>query len=285
MVGFSNFAEMTTADIFTSSYRKLPNGAPVVNVGYDFSMCPGNPSPNYYASTPLEAKVMSHTRNGGLYHGKGVSPKSKYLMDIQAVFSTASFARMQMHLLDYLLYYPFIDETVTDEQFMINDESLTRYQDGVGVNIMAISVAAATGGKQFIVNYTNSDGVSGRVTPPINMHTSSSFNGSTISSQSTFSNTGGCLFRPLQAGDKGVRSIQSVTMLGPDVGLFTLVLVKPLFTFFLGDFACVTHKNAIIDNGFAIPKIEDDAYLNYLAVSQGNFAGQSLIMIHNFLVK
>ena len=284
-MGFDSFSDLNSTDMFISTYRKLPNGAPVVNVGYDFSMCPGNPSPNYYASSPLEAKYMSHSRNGGLYHGKETYPKEKYLLDVEFIFTTASFDYLPLILMDYLLYYPFIDEGILDEQVMINNESLTRYTDGKGVMMMAVSVAAAVGGQQFVVKYTNSDGVSGRITPPINMHTSSSFNGSTISSTTGFSNTQSCLFLPLQAGDTGVRSIESVTMLGTDVGLFTLVLVKPILSFPLGRFGCVTHKNTVIDNGFALPKIEDDAYLNYLAVSNGSFAGQSMIGIHKFIIK
>ena len=284
-MGFNSFSELNSTDLFISTYRKLPNGAAVFGVGYDFSMAPGNPSPNYYASSPLEARYMSHTRNGGLYHGKGVYPKEKYLLDVEFVFTTASFNYLPLTLLDYLLYYPFVDEGVLDEQVMINNESLTRYTDGNGVMMMAISVAAAVGGQQFVVKYTNSEGIGGRVTPNINMHTSSSFNGSTISSTTGFLNTQSCIFLPLQAGDTGVRSIESVTMLGTDVGLFTLVLVKPLMSFPLGSFGCVTQKNMIIDNGFALPKIEDDAYLNYLAVSNGSFAGQSMIGVHKFIIK
>lgn len=285
-MGFKNVAEITNSFELISGFRKTPTAAATVNVGFDFSMSSGYPSPNYYASAPAEARYMSHSRNGGIYHGKNVNAdQSKFLSEIELVFTTASFARMQMILLDYLLYYPFIDEGTTDEQPMLNDETLQRYTDGEGVMMMAVSVAAASGGQSFKIKYTNSKGESGRVTPNIFMHTSSTFTGSTISSSGNTSNTGSCLFLPLQAGDTGVRYVESITMNGVDVGLFSLVLVKPLFSYFLGDFRCVTHKHTVIDNGFAMPKIENDAYLNYLAVSSGNFSGQALMGTHKFIIK
>lgn len=52
---------------------------------------------------------------------------------------------MTLTLMDYLMYYPLIDEGTTDEQFMINTTPLTRYTDGAGVQIMAVSVAGRTG--------------------------------------------------------------------------------------------------------------------------------------------
>ena len=48
---------------------------------------------------------------------------------------------MTLTLMDYLMYYPLIDEGTTDEQFMINTATLPRYETGDGVQMMAVSVA------------------------------------------------------------------------------------------------------------------------------------------------
>ena len=48
---------------------------------------------------------------------------------------------MTLTLMDYLMYYPLIDEGTTDEQFMVNNATLPRYTDGDGVQRMAVSVA------------------------------------------------------------------------------------------------------------------------------------------------
>lgn len=47
---------------------------------------------------------------------------------------------------------------------MDNTTPLPRYSDGIGVQIMPVVVAGQTGGQTFTVNYTNSEGVAGRVT-------------------------------------------------------------------------------------------------------------------------
>ena len=43
-------------------------------------------------------------------------------------------------MLDYLLYYPFVDMSVTDAQPLVNTVTLPRYTSGVGVQIMAVQV-------------------------------------------------------------------------------------------------------------------------------------------------
>jgi hypothetical protein len=93
-------------------------------------------------------------------------------------------------------------------------------------------------------------------------------NGSIVTSDGAVA---GCIgaFIPLQAGDKGVRSIQSVQMIsGTDVGLFCLVLVKPLMT------TQIIGIDAPVEVEFgrdtaAMPQIVDDAYLNFICCPQG----------------
>lgn len=121
-------------------------------------------------------------------------------------------------LADYLLYYPFIDEGSTDEQILDNTEILTRYKNGAGVQIMAVSVAPRNGNARFQVKYTNQDGVSGRLSG-ICISTANAANGTLINTGQLDTTTGNRTspFIPLQGTDTGVRKIESVTMLDPDI--------------------------------------------------------------------
>lgn len=48
-----------------------------------------------------------------------------------------------------------LDESVTDEQFLDNTLSPTRWLDDKSVQIMAVVVAGQTGGQNFTVKSTN----------------------------------------------------------------------------------------------------------------------------------
>ncbi len=97
-----------------------------------------------------------------------------------------------------------------------------------------------------------------------------------ILNNSINNNIAALAFCGLQSGDTGVRSIESVTMLGADVGLFALVLVKPIAsTLIRGIDAPVEidyyiHKNEL-------PIIQDDAFLNFICLPNGSLAATALI--------
>lgn len=278
-MAFKNLKEIVDAEESgasrTFSFRKTPSQVSIVGVWFDLSMSPGNPVPNYYAASPLISVAMRQSTDGGFFHGSDVSPKQKYLAGFQIATSSGTGLPVPILLCDYLIYYPFIDEGTTDEQFVTNSVTLPRYADGEGVRIMAVSVAPRTGGQQFTVKYTNSLGVSGRVTTAVFQNTAAA-NGSIISS--AINNTVSSMpFLPLQAGDTGVRSIESVTMLGADVGLFTLVLVKPLFQTMLLEQTAPVDVNVLLEKGLMLPEIEDDAYLNLVCLPNGSLSGINFI--------
>ena len=132
------------------------------------------------------------------------------------------------------------------------------------------SLASRTGGQQFIINYTNSNGVSGRISKPV-IQNAITINGNIVTSSPASNLTSG-MFIPLQDGDTGVRSIESVTMLGGDVGLFALVLVKPLVQITVRELTTVYEKDFLLLGGI-IPKIEDDAFLGFITQPTGSMAG------------
>ena len=276
-MGFSSVQALADAELagqtWYSTWRKSPSQVSTIGVWFDLSMSPGNPVPQYYAATPLVGAPMSYSDEQGLMVGRNVAPATKHLKRVTVMTATATALPMPMMLLDYLFYYPFIDEGSTDEQLLDNTQSLTRYADGEGVQVMAVSVAGRTGGQTFQFSYTNSDGVAGRTSQTV-IENAVSVNGSIVTSDRANANARGP-FVPLQAGDTGVRSIESVTMNGADVGLFALVLVKPLAQLSLRGIDAPVEVNYFTDFG-QLPTIVDDAYLNFIACPSGSLAATAL---------
>lgn len=283
-MGYSNLKEIVDTiesgakRVFT--FRKTPSQASTAGVWFDISMSPGNPVPNYYAASPLVAVQMKQSTDGGLFHGSDVSSGEKYISSITMAVSAITGMPMPITLVDYLLYYPFIDEGTTDEQILDNTLTLPRYTDGEGVRIMAVSVAPRTGGQQFTVSYTNQSGVSGRTTTVVYQNTAAA-NGSIISSSEN-SVASSVPFLPLQGTDTGVRSIESVTMVGPDVGLFTLVLVKPIISTTMIEQTAAVEVN-FFNRGLILPAFENDAYLNFICQPNGSLSGITFIGEINYI--
>lgn len=278
MSGFANVKSLVEAELCGQSsfytWRKTPSVVTTSGIWFDLSMSPGNPVPQYYIGSIGVATPMKLSTDGGLYHRKDVSPAKKYLREFTLLATSATPLPMAVELCDYLLFYPFIDEGTTDPQTLDNTLPLPRYTDGANVMIMAVSVAGRSGTGTFIVNYTNQDGVAGRTTPTITENTVTS-NGHIVSSQSNGVGFAGP-FLPLQAGDTGVRSIESVTMLTADVGLFTLVLVRPLAKAQIRGIDAPVEIDYFKDQ-VQIPEIKDDAFLNLLVHPVGSL---SAVAIH-----
>lgn len=277
MPGFNSIKDYVDAEldgkIRQFSFRKSPTQATTAGLWFDLSMSPGNPVPQYYAASPLISVQMKQSTDGGLFHGANTN-SSKWLKSTLLMSNSATGLPMPFILCDYLLYYPFIDEGTTDPQPLTNSVSLPRWTDGKGVMMMAVSVAGRTGGQTFNISYTNQDGVSGRTTQTVIQNSATAIG--TIVTSATATNGAAGPFIPLQRGDTGVRSIESVQMIsGPDVGLFTLVLVKPLITSQILEQTAPTEESLLIEKA-SLPEIKDDAYLNWLCMPNGSLSGVSL---------
>lgn len=281
-MGFANVRDLVEAETFGQSwyatFRKVPAVVTGAGTWYDYSMAPGLPAPQYYAAAPLTAQTLTRSGDGGIPHGGNVSPLSKYLRRLTMIQVTSAAVPQWMMLLDYLMFYPFVDMGTSDEQSMTNVQTLPRYTDGIGVQIMAVLVAPhGLVGDSFFVTYTNQAGVAGRVTPLHTMSTAISVNGTILTTQQS----GGARFGPfltLQAGDYGVRSIESVKCTaGTDVGLFTLVLVSPLAEMGIRGIDAPTEKDFFLQSGGKVPRIADDAYLNFISCPNGSLTGAPLI--------
>lgn len=270
-MAINNFRELANCEIEgrtrSTIWRKSPSQISAQGTWFDMSMSPGTPPPKYwFDAPPAVAKTISQSADGGLYHGANVSPYTKYLRKFSISASASTALPIRALICDYLLYYPSLDDSTTDPQLMDNTVTLPRYTNGEGVQMLAISVAARTGGQQFYVTYTNSDGVSGRVSQTVTQSVQAAI-GIIVSSGSVSPN--GNPFIGLQDGDKGVRSIESVTMLGADVGLFALILVKPLAEISIGEIQTFSEKDFLLNDN-ALPIIQDNAFLTLLFNTQAS---------------
>jgi len=274
MPGFSSVANLVDCDTngttLISSWKKVPSQITASGFWFDLSMSPGNPPPQYYAASPLIAVALAQSTNGGLFHGAAKSPSKMFLRRMMAMTVTATVVPCPMILLDYLMYYPFIDESSTDQQNLTTNIPLPRYPTGAGVQMMAVAVAGQIGGVTFSVNYTNSAGVSNRTSGTVTLNTQAS----TGTIVTTAPATAGCVgpFIPLQTGDAGVQSVQSVTMNNADQGLFTLVLVKPLAQFSIRGIDAPVELDYFLNCGGGVPVIQDDAYLMFICSPGGTLA-------------
>jgi len=256
-------------------WRKVPSQVTTAGYWFDLALSPGNPVPKYwFDATPLIAKGIYQSTDGGLFHGANTSPKKQFLRTTTSMSSSGTGLPLPLVLCDYLLYYPSIDDSVLDPQVLDNTVTLPRYTDGKGVQVIAVTVAGRTGGQDFYFTYTNSDGVAGRTSQTVRQNTISAIGTVTTSSLSTLKMSGNP-FIGLQSGDTGVRSIESVTMLGVDVGLFSLILVKPIARTQIREQTAPVEKDYLIETS-DIPEIKDDAYLNWLTCPNGSINGVTL---------
>lgn len=257
------------------TWRKTPSQVTTAGLWFDLSMSPGRPVPKYWFDAPPGiAKAASYSSDGGLEHGGGVSPATKYLRLTTGIATAVTALPLTLVLCDYLLYYPSIDDSVLDEQVLDNTVTLPRYTDGEGVQVIAVSVAGRTGGARFYFTYTNSEGVSGRTSQIVFENNSSALG--TLQNNGVNNNASSMPFIGLQHGDSGVRSIDSVVMLDADVGLFTLILVKPLGTTVIREITAPVEKDYLLEAG-VIPVIKDDAYLSFICLPQGTLAATALM--------
>lgn len=210
-----------------SFFRKVPpSTATIAGQWFDYSTASGVPVPNYYASAPLVAATLEGRE--GIYVPEQIGTrwlKSTTVMSAAASATATTNQNQPLMLLDYLLYYPFIDlDAAGDEQAMDNTVTLPRYDDGEGVRAMVVAQAPTVGGGTFTVNYTDSDGTD-RTSATV-FCAAAQPSGALVAAVTAAA--GVTPFLPVAAGVRGIRRINSVTVGVANGGLAAIVLVRPL---------------------------------------------------------
>lgn len=252
-----------------ASFRKIPSQATAAGTWADLSMAGGSPVPNYYASDPLVGAVLNKYR--GIFHGDDKAPDFKFLTEIALTTPTATMLG-QYKLLDYVLYYPFIDMDALDVQPMDNPVPLPRYETGDGLMAIAVCCAPTTGLGSFVFEYVNQDGVTR--TSPTQFCTASVNIASLVTGQPANASGVGP-FLSLARGDTGIRQINNVTMLTANGGLMSIVLVRPITDIAIKEIN-TTSEVSLVHFKPGPPRILDGAYLGLICNVAGSIAGGTL---------
>lgn len=273
--GFDHVGEWATSPeegrYAFATLRKIPSQATVARWWVDLSMAAGIPRPNYYAAEPLVAAELDGM--DGIYHGTDQSPYQKHLATLLLTTPTAGLVGQYM-LMDYLLFYPFVDGDAAGEtQTMDNTVTLSRYTDGEGVMAMAVAVSPMLGGGSFTFDYVNQDG-DPKTSPTATVATTAAGISSIITSQPAVAGQTGPFLR-LASGDTGIRSISAVNVIGALGGLFALVLVRPLANHAIREINTPSEMEYVSGNP-APPKIHDGAYLNMIVNCAATVAAGTL---------
>lgn len=212
-----------------SFFRKVPpSTATIAGQWFDYSTASGVPVPNYYASSPLVAATLD--TDNGIYLPPLAAGAQRYLkkhivMSAAASVTGTTNQNQALMLLDYLLYYPFVDlDAAGEDQVMDNTVTLPRYAGGTGVQMMMVAQAPTVGSGTFTVTFDDADDVE-RVTQTVYCAAAQP-SGALVSSVSAAD--GISPFLPLPAGCRGVKRIKQANIVLANGGLAALVLVKPV---------------------------------------------------------
>lgn len=246
----------------TSSNRMFPEWWGDLSIGL------GSPISRTYGGTPL-AGVPVVTNSQSIDIGPTIpNNQNKYLLT-WGMQSNGSGMPATFLLVDLLLYYPFVDTGLTSPQILSNPTALPRYPSGVGVYPTIITTSVLGGTNNIArLNYTNSDGVAGRIADVEIVSTT------TLARIIQQAPSGGAFtgkstpFTNLQDGDKGVRSIESVTMLSSTMsGYVTIALIEVIASLPVSLQNFYTEKNYLRETG-TLPEIKNNAALGILFTQQ-----------------
>jgi hypothetical protein len=280
---FKNFRTLTAAfdagQTWLSTFRKVPaSTATIAGQWYDYSYASGNPIPNYYAASPLVAETLEPEK--GIIVPRMSGSAKQYLHRLSLMSSGATASTQPVLLLDYLLYYPFVDmDAAGEDQAMDNTTTLPRYTDGIGVQMIVVAQSPTVGGGRFTITYIGDDDAEHTT---ISMFCAAAQPSGAIVNAVT--GTGGLTpFVPLNAGVKGVKSVVSCNFSVANGGLCSIVLVKPIESSFVLESTSVAglgsavEKEALRLRGGMV-EIKDGAFLGLLAQGvAGTLASSPLV--------
>ena len=230
----------------------------------------GNPPADAILGTgtnlAFQALTDATTNATGIQHGGDVGG-FKVLLNAAAQTAAATTAPCVLMLVDLLGFYPVTSVTTTGAQTLNNTVTLPRYTDGAGVQaFITPSTVMGAATPSISIGYTNSASTVGRATPatlPIG-------NTAAAVTSVVYSGTGAGKFgpfMPLQAGDAGIKSVQSINLSASYVsGVLNLVLCKPLLTLPITTLG-VTAERDLVNQFASMPNVYDGACLAWLMLA------------------
>jgi hypothetical protein len=230
---------------------------------YDLSTLAGIPIANTFSGTALNAQVPNEASGFGIYHGGNVTPDIKSILNTGAVSAVATAVPATLMLVDMCLYYPSINMNLATAQTLVNTSTLTRYTDGAGLRAFLVTqTTTGATAHNISISYTNQTGTAGRALPVTVAGTASAITPHITHSGVAANNYGP--FLPLQSGDTGIRSVQSLTLSAASgSGTAALVLCRPITTIPITT-AGVFAERDLVNQLPSLPVIQDGACLVWL---------------------
>jgi hypothetical protein len=204
---------------------------------------------------------------------------TKHIIFGSALTAVSTGVPAVLMLVDLQGYYPEISLTTNSPQTLSGTPSL-RYATGDGLKIYPVVTAASdTTTPTLSLSYTNQGGTSGRSLSHTLTMLASAPVATLYHHGPTTSNFGAGAFLPLQNGDTGVQSIETVTLSAAGTqGSIALCVAKPLITI-----PIVTISNSVerdfVNQLTSLPRVQNGACLVWLyysgaaAVINSNFYG------------
>lgn len=203
-------------------------------------------------ANPTTAAVPTNATTGAIDF---VSPSGTMRLYKIKLFNTRADVEGPWILLDRLSHTGGLSGTAAGAQTTnLPTAALTRYTDGIGVTIL-LEIYTAVGVNAITVtaSYTNQGSTSGRTTQAVN------FGGN-----SAEGNAGQVVELPLQSGDYGVKSVESVTLSATSgtAGNFGVTLAKPIMMLPQRPYMLAPAVfDAALELGGCIQQIQSDACL------------------------
>ena len=200
------------------------------------------------------ATVIPTSATAGALHFVNPATGLSYISKISSSQQTIG----TLILYDRIAHSSGLNGTLTTAQ-AVNGAALTRHTTGEDVELF-LEVYTATGAtaSNVIISYTNSAGVAGRTTPAVAMQVTPV--------------AGQMLPIPLQSGDTGIRSVQSVTLSASTAtaGNFGITLVKRI-----AEIPITVAGTGVVLDPFALgfPQIENNACLSMMVVTSTTSTG------------
>ena len=235
------------------SFGKVSMAAKAAGTFQSLWTAAGLPTAGANPASPAMVIPTSAT-TGALPFVNPVTGRLSYISKISSAQQTVG----TLILYDRIAHSSGLNGTLTTAQ-AVNGAALTRHTTGEDVELF-LEVYTATGAtaSNVTISYTNSAGVAGRTTPAVAMQVTPL--------------VGQMLPIPLQSGDTGIRSVQSVTLSASTAtaGNFGITLVKRI-----AEIPITVAGTGVVLDPFALgfPTIENNACLSFMVVTATTSTG------------
>lgn len=259
MPGFATFDQIiqSISDGYGQevAFHKLIASTNVINVPHTLWTATGTPLQGAYPTVgAANGRVLTRSTTGSMAFANATGGRRLHLLNASAI-NAANTTSATLLLIDRISDVQVAASTVGTTT-ITGVDATTRLATGEGA-MLWVEVASAVGAAASVltVNYTNQAGTNGRTCA--NTMVASSIAGRSFNAS---------LFQSLQAGDFGVRSIQSYSITSGTTGNLAICLIRPLGFMTLPTNGCSYDTDWVLSAPY-MPRIYDDSCLSLILIS------------------